>query len=609
MKAYQLKAAIKNHKPTVWRRCIVPGGITYSQLSMILTEVMGREEEADFEFEFYQKKIRFGESGEGRPLKPDYSYSVAEASEFYIDELLDTEEWFSFYYGDQLKLRVTIEKRLERDSDKDIWPFIVDVKEAVEERVSELDVKEKLRRINGELKKKYALRYEEPQYKTRKQIQKDIQKESFGLVGWKRAENDPDKIRHSGSYYLELMAGVVQKTVLQGEAGEALLSREEQKFLEKARSIAEQKQQTTGEMGTQETQSPQRSETGSLRAELLEGISQTVQSENTGTGSGRISLTERLQWESKDELMRLGKRLGLSGISSLSKNRLAEKAANQMLREDVMEEYFIGKDEESISAWEAAVDAGTCHQPPAEHVPLLEEFYEDHYLAMYEDDSVEVPLAVAEKYKKINTPEFRERRKRVLWMLACLRMHSMIYGVAPASVVMRMYRKREGYRLKQSEFPAVFRDIPKEDNPCELCGDKVISKLLLKDENYVWVEEMQEPWDFFVPEADEIEDCYQNGYPSKERHYQELRSFLVAETTWEEIKIENVLARIWAWTTQGYDSRKIASDLQSRGLLMANQKKWKEFLGVLEKVQDYTRHLKYRGHMPVQLQRTEIPFR
>lgn len=166
MKAYQLKAAIKNHKPTVWRRCIVPGGITYSQLSLILTEVMGREEEADFEFEFYQKKIRFGESGEGRPLKPDYSYSVAEASEFYIDELLDTEEWFSFYYGDQLKLRVTIEKRLERDSDKDIWPFIVDVKEAVDESVSELDVKEKLRRINGELKKKYALRYEEPQYKT-----------------------------------------------------------------------------------------------------------------------------------------------------------------------------------------------------------------------------------------------------------------------------------------------------------------------------------------------------------------------------------------------------------------------------------------------------------
>ena len=72
MNAYQLKAAIKNQKPLVWRRCIVPGGITYSQLSLILTDVMDRQEEADFEFEFYQKKIRFGESREDKPMKPDF---------------------------------------------------------------------------------------------------------------------------------------------------------------------------------------------------------------------------------------------------------------------------------------------------------------------------------------------------------------------------------------------------------------------------------------------------------------------------------------------------------------------------------------------------------
>ena len=151
MNAYQLKAAIKNQKPLVWRRCIVPGGITYSQLSLILTDVMDRQEEADFEFEFYQKKIRFGESREDKPMKPDFSYSVAEASEFYIDELLDTEDWFSFYYGDQLKLRVTIEKRLGKDGNEDAYPFIVNAKMAVTvEDVSETDLKENLLKINCE---------------------------------------------------------------------------------------------------------------------------------------------------------------------------------------------------------------------------------------------------------------------------------------------------------------------------------------------------------------------------------------------------------------------------------------------------------------------------
>ena len=30
MKAYQLKIAIKNSKPLVWKRCRVPAGITFS---------------------------------------------------------------------------------------------------------------------------------------------------------------------------------------------------------------------------------------------------------------------------------------------------------------------------------------------------------------------------------------------------------------------------------------------------------------------------------------------------------------------------------------------------------------------------------------------------
>ena len=188
-------------------------------------------------------------------------------------------------------------------------------------------------------------------------------------------------------------------------------------------------------------------------------------------------------------------------------------------------------------------------------------------------------------------------------MQACIHMHAMIYGSAPASVVMRLYRKKPGYRLKQSEFYSVFQDVPERENPCVIHGDKVIKEVFLKDGYYEKIEKMQEPWDFFIPEADEIEDCYQNGYPSKERHYRELKDFLRKETQWGENKIKNCLARIWAWTTQGYDSREIESDLRQGGLVLKNKSKQKEFIRVLEKAQEYTRCLKYRGHMPVQIQR------
>ncbi|WP_092064978.1 IS1096 element passenger TnpR family protein [Butyrivibrio sp. INlla14] len=41
MKAYQLKVAILYLKPPIWRRCIVPAGISIFRLTIILRAVMG----------------------------------------------------------------------------------------------------------------------------------------------------------------------------------------------------------------------------------------------------------------------------------------------------------------------------------------------------------------------------------------------------------------------------------------------------------------------------------------------------------------------------------------------------------------------------------------
>ena len=41
MRAFQLKITIKKSKPPIWRRVIVPEGITFSQLSTVLNKAMG----------------------------------------------------------------------------------------------------------------------------------------------------------------------------------------------------------------------------------------------------------------------------------------------------------------------------------------------------------------------------------------------------------------------------------------------------------------------------------------------------------------------------------------------------------------------------------------
>lgn len=45
MKAYQLKIQIKDSRPPIWRRVIVPAGLRVSQLSIVLDKVMGGEDD------------------------------------------------------------------------------------------------------------------------------------------------------------------------------------------------------------------------------------------------------------------------------------------------------------------------------------------------------------------------------------------------------------------------------------------------------------------------------------------------------------------------------------------------------------------------------------
>ncbi|MBQ8639213.1 MAG: plasmid pRiA4b ORF-3 family protein [Lachnospiraceae bacterium] len=109
MKAFQLKIAIKNSKPPIWRRFVVPSGITFSQLSMILNEVMGWSGYHLFEFEFCHQNLKIFEDLEDAWFGG--MYECLEANGTLIDEYLKEDGWFTYTYdlGDQWDHRVTVE--------------------------------------------------------------------------------------------------------------------------------------------------------------------------------------------------------------------------------------------------------------------------------------------------------------------------------------------------------------------------------------------------------------------------------------------------------------------------------------------------------------------
>lgn len=114
MKAYQLKIQIQDSHPPIWRRLIVPAGLSFSQLSILLNEAMGWCGYHLSSFEFFHQKIRIEEEVDEFDDWGWNEYELLEAGETLIDEFLDDEKWFTYTYdfGDDWRHRVTIEKVL-----------------------------------------------------------------------------------------------------------------------------------------------------------------------------------------------------------------------------------------------------------------------------------------------------------------------------------------------------------------------------------------------------------------------------------------------------------------------------------------------------------------
>lgn len=111
MKAYQIKITINNSHPPIWRRVIIPSGITFSQLSVILNETMGWCGYHMSSFEFRNLKLRI----EDEPEDMGWGmFETIDAIETVIDDFFDNEKKFVYVYdfGDYWGHKVEIENVL-----------------------------------------------------------------------------------------------------------------------------------------------------------------------------------------------------------------------------------------------------------------------------------------------------------------------------------------------------------------------------------------------------------------------------------------------------------------------------------------------------------------
>lgn len=533
MKSYQLKTILKKSKPPVWKRCIIPAGITFSQLALILEEMVEAELSPDYEYEFYQSEVHVREWREGKSQLTSYFYDYMCASDTYINKLADKDVWFTFRPGDGSQYRVEIEMRMK---EKVSYPVVIKQRSCAEIR-EWMDINA----MNERLRQHYTINYGEPDYRNFEELRSDRESGKYGLTGAKKPVDRLGRWEKSANSNMAEFSKNIQKL-----------------FAEKEKKM---------KMG--DTRNP--------------------------------SIQEFLLGETSESLLEMAEDLGVSSYKSLNKDRLAGKIRDEILKPEVMARRMLLLSDDEIQEFERAVARGKEFYPSREEMNNLERSYFLTYIMFYNDDYAEVPREVAEVYKKINTPEYQEKRRGTYWMYHCLMMAEMLYGCAAVDAVCQMLGNCLGHKVEREEFEKLFAEVPKELKTCVLLGDRVIDRELLEDKLYLRLEKEQEGKAFYLPSPDEIIEYTEQGYPVSDPHYRKLKRFLVREMKVDNEKAEEYMTIIRMQISTGACFSDIMDLFEETGIEFESDETIGKFASLMSDVNNNTRMVIHRGHTPCEV--------
>lgn len=318
-----------------------------------------------------------------------------------------------------------------------------------------------------------------------------------------------------------------------------------------------------------------------------------------------ISLKLSLKSYNKEDLRWYARTLRLRRYSSLSKDELAEKIANELLLPSVMKKRLGILSDEQMRLFEAALKPDFF--PEDARMDDADFLQELDYAYFSRRDTLVVPCDVAERYTQISTPQFHEKRKQKAWLLACLKTIPVFYCVAPVSVLHRMYRKKAGCRIARKELLELLAEIPDDLNPCSMQGDELIAVNALQNGIYRKIQENQQDKDFYIPTYEEVMDLAHNGYLSQEPAFMKLKQFFMKEMEMCEDDAGDMAGEIWKRVNLGDDMHGIMDWLNEMNFVFPCERSMESFVSLYQDAHNNTRMLSNRGYKPIELWQKEGP--
>lgn len=312
------------------------------------------------------------------------------------------------------------------------------------------------------------------------------------------------------------------------------------------------------------------------------------------------SLMEAFEQYSKEDLKTIARIHGFRGISKMAKDELAKWLREQLLDTDFMQKLFSSAGADELQLFDSAIEKNG--------IVLGEDLIENSLiLSTYgcfnpDTDFYMVPLDVQEKYKEVATPELRQRQKiRETFVLYC-DAAIFLYGVLPLTKFTEIFNRYENTQLTKEEIEAQIQRLIDEGEPFVIQDGMLFDDELAEENLYQLLWENQQGIPYYLPEnRDEflLFGQYEGDKPNENTQF-------FIDYLQKRQNVEGPYATLLFYEVQEIlqlngGEEELLDTMKEYGCQLTKQKKVKEALDNLRKLNWHVRKWDLRGHTATEM--------
>ena len=465
MKAYQLKISIKDVKPPLWRRCMVPVRLSFAQLAEAIHVMMGWSGE-------HMDGFRLPKSGHLIEIESRMAEQKAShADEMALEDYLEVEKWFEYTYdyGADWKHKITIEDVTDV-YDKD-YPEVIKFKgNNPEEDCDDVYDLSAGRSDSGE---QYDLSL----------VNEILTEPRFRMKGLAKAQGaDLESFRD--------FSGGVNDTAnlfksFSHMAGIKGLSEEKQK--EAFKNFLD--------MMAEQMESDADDEEGLEEECVIECVPE--------------QLAEVIQRWKKAALIEYAHEKDLQINQSLRKAELARQIAEQMLEPGRMKRYLLWLPVEEMYQLLRQMDiddAGWIEERlPEQDLTdwVMDDFCDTGYGILEIDEAyVAIPSDVVKQMRKILTKDFFEEYQQYWWLDNALSIATDFYQLIPTDIFQQILALWPGFHMSWQEVEQAIQKRPADLLSYRLLDEYIVSELMPWERQSKFARHEGDV--YFIPQEDDV---------------------------------------------------------------------------------------------------------